>query len=82
MKKNNQRVRDIIYGNSTIQKIFDSHISNYKHNKFSRNYSCEKDDILNKTNTNLSISPYKGLFTTQNVLNGKCNSKEKPKIPF
>ena len=82
MKNNNQRVRDIIYGNSTIQKIFDSHITNYKHNKFSRNYSCEKDDILNKTNTNLSISPYKGLFTTQNVLNGKCNSKEKPKIPF
>ena len=90
MKDNDKRIRDIIHNYTSIKKIFEPYIHNdlkinNKINKLSRNLSYEKENELNKTNTSHSTCPIlnKGLFISQqNILNGRCNSKEKPKIQF
>ena len=90
MKDNDKRIRDIIHNYASIKKIFEPYIHNNlqinkKNNKLSRNYSYEKENELNKTNISHCTSPYlnKSFFVSdKNVLHGRCNSKEKPKISF
>ena len=90
MKDNEKRIRDIIHNYTSIKKIFEPYIHNdltikNKNNKLSRNYSYEKENELNKTNISYSTihNLNKGSFISQqNIMNGRCNSKEKPKIQF